>query len=50
MEALVGGHPRDDPRDARKVSVSAAGPLRERRNTEFVWELSKTGSCEGSRK
>ena len=27
------------PRDARKVSVTGTGRLRECKNTEFVWEL-----------
>ena len=35
-------HPRD-PRDGKKVSVTGAGRLRECKNTEFVWELRKTG-------
>ena len=33
-----------------KVSVTGAGHLRECKNTEFVWELTKTGCCEGSHK
>ena len=32
-----------------KVSVTRAGSLLEYRNTEFVWELRKTGFCEGGR-
>ena len=43
MEVLVSGHPRDDPRDSKKVFVSGVGRLRECKNTEFVWELSKRG-------
>ena len=39
MEALEGGHPRD----AKKVFVTGAGRLRECKDTEFVWELRKTG-------
>ena len=35
------------PRDAEKVSVTGAGSLRECKNTEFAWELRKTGFCEG---
>ena len=30
--------------------VPGAGRLRECKNKEFVWELSKTGFCEGGRK
>ena len=30
--------------------VPGAGRLRECKNAEFVWELSKTGFCEGDRK
>ena len=43
VEALVSGHPRD----AKKVSVTEAGRLRECKNTEFVWELRKEAFCEG---
>jgi len=32
------------------VFVPGAGRLRECKNAEFVWELSKTGFCEGGRK
>ena len=39
----VSGHPRD----AKKVFITGAGRLRESKNTEFVWELRKTGFCEG---
>ena len=39
VEALVSGHPRG----AKKVSVTGAGRLRECENTEFVWELNKSG-------
>ena len=46
VEALVGGHSRD----AKKVSVTEAGRLRECKNTEFVWELRERGFCEGGRK
>ena len=42
-KALEFGHPRD----AKMVSVTAAGRLRECKNTEFVWELRKTGFCGG---
>ena len=42
VEALVGGHSRD----VKKVSVARAGRLRECKNTEFVWEMRKTGFCE----
>ena len=31
------------PRDAKKVPVTGAARLRECKNTEFVWELRKTG-------
>jgi len=46
VEAIVSGHPRH----AKKVSVTGASRLRECKNTEFVWELSKPGFCEGGRK
>ena len=46
MEALVSGHPRE----VKKVSITGAGRLRECKNTEFVWELRKTGFCESGRK
>ena len=40
VEALVSGH---HPGHAKKVSITAAGRLRECKNTpEFVWELRKT--------
>ena len=40
MEALVSGH---HPGHAKKVSITAAGRLRECKNTpEFVWKLRKT--------
>ena len=39
MKALVGGHPRD----AKQVSVTGTGRLREYKNIEFVWELKKRG-------
>ena len=42
-------HPRD-PRDGKKVSVTGAGRLWECKNTEFVWELRKTGVSKGGRK
>ena len=42
-------HPRD-PRDGKKGSVTGAGRLRECKNTEFVWELRKTGVSKGSLK
>ena len=35
------------PRDAKKVSSTGAGRLRECKNTEFVLELRKTGFCVG---
>ena len=58
VEAVVSGHPRDGghprnggyPRVAKKVSVTGAGRLWECQNTVFVWELRKTGFCEGGRK
>ena len=34
-------------RNAEKVPVPGAGRLRECKNTEFAWELRKTGFCEG---
>ena len=43
VKALVFRHPRD----TKMVSVTAAGRLRECKNTEFVWELRKTGFCGG---
>ena len=46
MKALVSRHPWD----AKKVSVTGTGRLQECKNIEFVWELSKTGFCEGGRK
>ena len=45
MEVLVSGHPQG----AKKVPVSGAGCLRECKNTEFVWELRKTGLCKDGR-
>ena len=45
MEALVSGHPLV----ADKISVTSTGRLRECKNTEFVWELRKTGLSEGGR-
>ena len=42
-EALLSGHLPD----AKKVSITVAGPLLEYKNTEFVWELRKTKFCEG---
>ena len=36
-------------RDVKKVSVARAGRLQECKNTEFVWEMRKTGFCEGGR-
>ena len=45
MEALGSGHSLD----VKKVSVARAGRLRECKNTEFVWEMRKTGFCEGGR-
>ena len=30
--------------------IPGAGRLQECKNAEFVWELSKTGVCEGGRK
>ena len=41
----MSGHPSD----AKKVPVTGAGRLRECKSTEFVWELRKTGFCEGGR-
>ena len=46
MKALISRHPRN----AKKVSVTGAGHLLERKNTDFVWELRRTGFCEGSYK
>ena len=46
VKALVIEHPQD----AKMVSVIAAGRLREFQNTEFVWDLRKTGFCEGVHK
>ena len=43
VKALIFRHPRD----TKMVSVTAAGHLRECKNTEFVWELRKTGFCGG---
>ena len=39
VEALVSGHHRD----AKKMSITGAGRLRECENTEFVWELREPG-------
>ena len=39
VEALVSGLPQD----VKKVSVTGAGSLQECKNTEFEWELRKTG-------
>ena len=36
-------------RDVKKVSVARAGRLRECKNTDFVWEMRRTGFCEGCR-
>ena len=41
VEVFVSG----DPRDAKKVSVTEAGRLRESKSTQFVWELRKTAFC-----
>ena len=41
----MSGHPRD----AKKVFVTGAGCLRECKNTEFAWELRKTGLCKDGR-
>ena len=41
----MGGHSRD----VKKVSVARAGRSWECKNTEFVWEMRKTGFCEGGR-
>ena len=38
-----GSSRRGHPRDAKKVPVTGAGRLRQCKNTEFVWELRKTG-------
>ena len=46
VEDLVRGHPQD----AKKVSVTGAGSLRECQNTAFIWELRKTVYCEGGHK
>ena len=46
VEALVSGHPRG----VKKVSITGVVRLRESKNTEFVWELRKTGFCESGRK
>ena len=34
----------------KKEFIPGAGHLRERKNAEFAWELSRTGFCEGGRK
>ena len=39
VEALQIRHPRD----AKEVSITRTGHLRECKNTEFVWKLRKTG-------
>ena len=46
VEAPVSEHPWD----VKKVFVPGAGLLQECKNTEFVWELPKTGFCEGGHK
>ena len=46
VEALVSGHPRV----AKIVPITGAGRLRECKSKEFVWELRKTGFCEGGLK
>ena len=38
------------PLNVKKVSVTGAGCLPGCKNTEFVWELRKTGFCEGGHK
>ena len=45
METIESEHSRD----VKKVSVARAGRLRECKNRDFVWELRKTGFCEGGR-
>ena len=47
MEAPVSGHPRDTLGTRKKMSITGAGRLGECKNTEFAWEVSKTGFCEG---
>ena len=42
VEALLSGHLWE----AKKVSVTSAGCLRECKNTEFLWVLRKTGFCD----
>ena len=42
----MSGHPQN----TKKVSVTNAGRLWGCKNTEFLWELRKTGFCEGERK
>ena len=46
VEVLISRHPWY----AKKVSVTGAGCLLEFKNTDFVWELRRTGFCEGSYK
>ena len=46
MEALVSGHPRG----VKKESKTGAGRFRESKNTEFVWEMRKTGFRDSGRK
>ena len=43
MGALISGHTRE----AKKVSVTGACSLQESKNTESVWNIRKTGFCEG---
>ena len=37
-------------REAKKVSETGAGRLRECKNTAFVWDLRKMGFCKRGRK
>ena len=45
VEDLMSGHSRY----SEKVSITGAGRLRECKNTKFVWEVRKTGFCDGGR-
>ena len=45
VEALVSGHPRG----VKEVSITGVVRFRESKNTEFVWEMKKTGFRDSGR-
>ena len=51
LENKYSGSSRERTPSGREKGVSIGpGPIRECKTTEFVWELRKTGFCEGGRK